>query len=1000
MKSFFKKKIIISLSLLLTFNFSTLLLRMDGDKIAAQNIGFTQNNFVNNENGLKEAQSNIKKGDGFFNGGTLYYKRSLEYYLKANAFNPENALLNYKIGVCYLYSAFKQNAIQHLEKAKKLDPTVSDAIDYYFGRYYHLNMKWNKAIELYELYKKSLTEEDFKKMSDAKKKIQECKNGIELMKDTIRLSKLPDSLRYRIENLSSEVNSKYPDYRPLISADESVLIFTSRRDNTTGGGIDQYDQLYFEDIYISRNENKNWSEAKNIGDQVNSYNTHDATCGLAVDGQKLFIYKDDLDKGSGNIYECALQGNNWSSPKKLKSTINSRYHEASASLSPDGKTLYFTSENPKDNEGPSLHDIFKSVKDEKGEWSEPENLGPIINTQYDERTVFIHPDGKTLYFSSQGHNSIGGFDLFKSVFNDSLKKWSAVVNLGYPINSPDDDVDFVVSASGKHAYYSTIRSDGLGEKDIYRITLPADTTTQLTLVKGFVTDESNNPVGAKIDIIDNKTGKIISTQESNSASGKFLVSLPSGKSYKMQVVAEGYYPHTENFNIPKGAKYKELDINIKLKRKEQKVSVEGNVFDENKKPLKATIEIINNATGEVVGKTTADELGKFLLKLQGGKNYGLVVSAEGYLFQSINLDIPPNKDHFKLDNVVLKKIQKGKNIVLNNIFFDFDKASLRPDSKPELDRVVKILQENPTMKIEISGHTDNKGSATYNLKLSESRAKSVVDYISTNGVEHFRLTFKGYGFVKPIATNETEEGRQMNRRTEFKVVDIDENATPVIVSTQMPTTTPQPVNTNSTVIVSTQMPTTTPQPVNTNSTVIVSTQMPTTTTQPVNTNSTVIASTQMPTTTPQPVNTNSTVIVSTQMPTPTPQPVNTNSTVIASTQMPTTTTQPANTNSTVIASTQMPTTTTQPANTNSTVIVSTQMPTTTTQPANTNSTDTTGTIISSSSKIPAELSSADTNNDGSISASEISAIIEGFFEGTNDFSGEKLHRLIDYFFEQ
>ncbi|TAL62205.1 MAG: hypothetical protein EPN85_03135 [Bacteroidetes bacterium] len=744
-----------------------------------QNIDFTKSNFTGKEDGLKEASANIKKGDEFYRAGTFMYHKALEFYLKANDFNSENASLNYKIGTCYLYSSFKQNALAHLEKAKKLNPEVNNKLYYYLGRAFHLRMQWTTAIEQFELYKKRIAQTSEEKIPNVEKKIQECKYGIELMKDTLRFSKLPDSLRYKIENMGASVNSQYPDYRPVISADEAILVFTARRMNTTGGGMDPYDGKYFEDIYISNNEKGTWSESKNLGDPINTSNRHDATCGISVDGQKLYIYLDDTYDGSGNIYECKLDGRNWSEPQKMPKAINSRYHESSASLSPDGKTIYFCSENLFEYPGQGTHDIFKVsqvIKDGKTEWSEPENLGTTINTQYDERTVFIHPDGKTLYFSSEGHNSMGGYDMFKSVYNDSTKKWSKPLNLGYPVNTPDDDVDFVVSASGKHAYYASVRPDGFGEKDIYRITLPADTTVYLTLVKGNVADESKNPVKAKIEIIDSKTGKVISVQESNSATGKFLVSLPSGKNYKMNVTADGYYPQQKDFNIPKGEKYKELEVNIIMKRKVQMVSIDGEVTDEKNVPLQATVEIINNATGEVIVKTTTDKLGKYLSKLQAGKNYGMVVSADGYLFESLNLDIPPDKERMKIPPIRLKKIEAGKNIVLNNIFFDFDRATLRADSKPELDRVAKVLKENPSMKIEISGHTDSKGSATYNLRLSEARAKSVVDYLISSGIEKSNLAYKGYGFLKPIASNDTEEGRQQNRRTEFKVMEIDPNA--------------------------------------------------------------------------------------------------------------------------------------------------------------------------------------------------------------------------------
>lgn len=748
--------------------------------VLGQNVEFVKGNFSGKESGLKEALSNIKKGDEFYRAGTFMWYKALENYLKAQEFNPNNAWLNYKIGTCYLHSAFKQNALSYLEKAKTLNPDVNTRLYFYLGRAYHLRMQWNTAIEQFEEYKKRVAATGEENMGlDPYKKIAECRNGIELMKDTLRFSKLPDSLRYKIENMGASVNSEYPDYRPVISADEAVLIFTARRNNTTGGGMDPYDGKFYEDIYISNNEKSVWSESKNLGDPINTSNQHDATCGISVDGQKLYIYLDDTYNGSGNIYECKLDGRNWSEAQKMPDVINSRYHESSASPSPDGKTIYFCSENLQENKGHGIHDIFRVTqitKDGKTEWSEAENLGTTINTPYDERTVFMHPDGKTLYFSSEGHNSMGGYDMFKSVYNDSTKKWSTPLNLGYPVNTPDDDVDYVVSASGKHAYYASIRPGGFGEKDIYMITLPADTTVYLTLVKGTVMDESKNPVAARIDIIDTKTGKVISTQYSNSATGKFLVSLPSGKNYKMKVTAKGYYDQEKDFNIPKGEKYKELNVDVIMKRKEQMVTIEGDVQDESGKPLTAKIEIVNNATGEVIARTTADNLGKYLSKLQAGKNYGMVVSKEGYLFESINLDIPPDKEYMKIPPIKLKKIEAGKNIVLNNIFFDFDRATLRPDSKPELDRVATVLKDNPSMKIEISGHTDSKGSATYNLRLSESRAKSVVDYLIASGIDKTKLAYKGYGFLKPIASNDTEEGRQTNRRTEFKVLEIDPNA--------------------------------------------------------------------------------------------------------------------------------------------------------------------------------------------------------------------------------
>lgn len=232
-------------------------------------------------------------------------------------------------------------------------------------------------------------------------------------------------------------------------------------------------------------------------------------------------------------------------------------------------------------------------------------------------------------------------------------------------------------------------------------------------------------------------------------------------------------------NIKKGdnffklKEFKELNVNAILKRQEQTVTIQGIVMDEKGKALRAKIEVVNNASGKIIASTSADNRGEYSLKFNAGKNYGMSVSDEGFIFQSIHLDIPPGIYHLNLPTIILKNIEAGSNIVLNNIFFDFDTALLHPDSKPELQRVADALQANPSMKVEISGHTDSKGSATRNLMLSESRAKSVVDFLVSAGIAKARLSYRGFGFLNPIASNETEEGRKLNQRTEFKIMAVN-----------------------------------------------------------------------------------------------------------------------------------------------------------------------------------------------------------------------------------
>ncbi|HEY6976363.1 MAG TPA: OmpA family protein, partial [Chitinophagaceae bacterium] len=462
----------------------------------------------------------------------------------------------------------------------------------------------------------------------------------------------------------------------------------------------------FEDLYVSYKKNGAWSMAQDFGEPVNS-EEHDATAGLSNDGSALFIYKNDKNDG-GDLYESRLKGTSWRRPEHLNGNINTRYHESTISESYDGKTIYFVSNR---ENGIGDRDIYFCTKDRKGNWITPTNAGAIINTKYAEEGVFLHPDGVTMYFSSQGHGTMGGYDIFKSTLVNG--KWTEPVNLGWPINGPDDDVFFVVSANGRRGYYSSAREGGFGDKDIYVITFlgeekpfilsnednlvasvtaavksiqPAPPveikTPSLTILKGTITDAvTGEPLEASIDLTDNTKNELIATFKSNSATGKYLVSLPDGKNYGIAVTLEPYLFHSENFDIP-----------------------EANGFQE------------------------------------------------------------------VIKDVQLKKVVVGSKIILKNIFFDFDKSTLRPESVSELERLIKFLDDVPNVKIEIGGHTDNYGSDDYNLKLSQSRCESVVNYLVKHGIAKERLTAKGYGETVPIDTNETDEGRQMNRRTEFQII--------------------------------------------------------------------------------------------------------------------------------------------------------------------------------------------------------------------------------------
>lgn len=606
----------------------------------------------------------IKKGDNLYKQGN--FEKALETYLSVYDKNKEDALLNYHIGNCYLKSITKAKAVSYLEKAESLEPSVATDLYFLLATAYHQSLQWDKAVDAYTSYGDMLTLQEIKTLGPVvEKRIEECKTGKVLVEKPVKV---------KIENIGAAINSSYPEYAPVISSDEAVLMFTSRREGSTGGK-DKFTGEYDEDVYVSLQKSSKWSPAKNVGNPICT-KVHDSNIALSNDGQKLLMYKDD--NGNGNIYESVQSGDKWSVPVLLPEPINTPQHESSASYSPDGKTLYFVSNR---EGGIGGRDIYFATMGKNGQYENIKNIGNVINTPYDEEGVFMHPDGKTLYFSSQGHKTMGGFDIFKTVFDSG--QWSKPENIGYPINSPDDDLFFVLAASGIRGYYASVKDGGFGDLDIYVINfIDEKPIVYVTILKGTITDAvSNQPVEADIEIIDNEKNESVAKINSNSATGKYLVSLPSGK------------------------------------------------------------------------------------------NYGIAVNAKGYLFHSENVNIPPSTGYQEIiRDIALKKIIVGSKVVLNNIFFDYDKATLRSESIAELDRLLSLLKNSSTLRIQISGHTDNKGSADYNQKLSENRAKSVVDYLIEKGINKDRLQYKGYGFANPVATNDTEEGRQLNRRTEFEIL--------------------------------------------------------------------------------------------------------------------------------------------------------------------------------------------------------------------------------------
>jgi len=403
------------------------------------------------ENLLSRTEKKMyEEADIYFEFGDFH--TALELYKKLLDKQPENFILKGKTGK----SQFKIKGQELL--AENYFKTILDSFpeaSFYMGKISHLQKKFNDALLYYQRYKTY----KLKEIND-----QEIDRQIEISQRAKQM--IDNPVNVTVSNLGSKINSPYQDYVPLITADESALYFTSRRPGSSGNLKDPLNE-FFEDIYIAKCINGQWLEAENIGKPVNS-NTHDATVSLSSNESTLIFYRTNENLTAGDLYASEHIENKWTEPVKLGENINSDAQESSACLSPDERTIIFSSNR---SGGFGGKDLYRSVILPNGQWSLPVNLGPSINTPFDEDAPYLHIDGKTLYFSSNGQKTMGGYDIFKSYYNAGENRWENPQNLGYPINTVNDDIYFTMNASGSTGYYSTEKDRGFGRQDIYKISL-------------------------------------------------------------------------------------------------------------------------------------------------------------------------------------------------------------------------------------------------------------------------------------------------------------------------------------------------------------------------------------------------------------------------------------------------------------------------------------------------------------------------------------------------
>ena len=574
------------------------------------------------------------------------------------------------------------------EKVLAIDPAYSPKVVYVLGL---AELKQDKGLEGIKHMEEYIASEP-----DNEELLAKAKYWVE--QESFIIHSKANPVPFKPQSLGNLLNTKDLEVLPSLTADESSLVFTRRV-----GGIERGQ----EDFYISKKVDNVWQKASPLTD-INTSDNEGAQ-NITPDGKFLVFAKCDNEGrrdgyGSCDIYFSEVKNGRWTPAANIGSPINSRDWESQPSLSADGQTLYFASIR---SSGKGNEDIYISQRNAEGKWSRPKLLSDKINTKGRDQSPFIHPDGQTLYFMSDGHPGMGGLDLFYSRKQPD-GSWGEPVNLGYPINTEAEESTMVVSLDGKTAYYAsdrvlsennTIQNEKLATGlDLYSFELYPEARPQpVTYVQGNITDaDTQQPLVSRVEIVDMSTGKVHAAVNSDE-DGFFLITLPTGKNYAFNVSKPSYIFHSEYFGL-----------------KESK---------ETNEPYQLAIGL-RAVPEEVTGST----------------------------------EIPATA------------LEKYKPTVLRNVFFDTGSAALKAESFIELNRLKTFLDENPKIRIQLNGHTDNVGSDTDNLSLSDNRAKSVFTYLVENGIDAARMTYKGYGETSPIETNETEAGRQANRRTEFMII--------------------------------------------------------------------------------------------------------------------------------------------------------------------------------------------------------------------------------------
>ncbi|MGZ3901347.1 MAG: TolB family protein, partial [Bacteroidia bacterium] len=638
-----------------------------------------------------------------------------------------------------------------------LEKAAPPLAHFYYGQALHINYKFDDATAQYTNFSKyvSARDKDWKKMLEREKEI--CAYAKEL-------SAAP--LNIQITNLGDSINSPYPDYSPVLSADERMLIYTTRRPNTTGGLRDP-SGFFNEDVVVSyKDEMGRWSSPQPISANINSSGM-EASINLTPDGQTLILYRDGGDGMNGNIYYSNYDGKDWSTLKEFGSDVNTKYWESHACLSADQNVLFFVSDRPGGFGG---RDIYRCVKLPNGKWSKALNMGPTINTEYDEEGAFIHPDGKTFFFASKGHKTMGGFDIMFASLNEE-NKFTDVSNIGYPINTTDDDIFYVASPDGKRGYFSSAKEGGFGEKDIYMISIPEAKEKPLALFKGQIVPAPGEQLPEDIIIVvhDKQTGEVIGTYRPKMVNGTFSTILPPGREYNFSYQAPlGEEFYNEDVFVTNELSYSEIkrEVNLepvkllgKIRAKQKSILLNALVFDNSKsKKAVAGAKLTLIEEGGGTQNFDVDQSGKYEgIELKVDKKYTLFAEVAGK--KSVTSEINTNG------------VKSGK--VINQFVYMSGKPEKATTSEIVLDVIVKnskskkgIANASVTLTDaegnKVDAITDSKGAVKgmalstdtkYELKATNEGAASEGISFTTTGVKGKRISKTLFIGGEALATN-------------------------------------------------------------------------------------------------------------------------------------------------------------------------------------------------------------------------------------------------------